>query len=155
MTEVDKTRRRILISAPSLIILAGCTGEAIGDSREPTPEPTPQCHIETDTIEEEVLDEWETVSAGSSLSYRLELEEGDQVSVTVIQTDGARPTLQVLDNNQQNLIETDVSERIERTFTAHRSGRYYIQIENTAILTSGTWDVDVWIKRDIEREVCE
>ncbi|ELY91085.1 hypothetical protein C483_10386 [Natrialba hulunbeirensis JCM 10989] len=169
-------RRTYLTLAGSIGLLttAGCLSEEQGDHEE-NPDPdsgsgsdsstssTPDaeqdqdddCRIETEIESDHRYDEWQTVSAGQSITLRTELETDDELEIQAVQTDdGARPRVRVEDPNGDLVLETDVSERIERRSTARQAGRYYIQFENTATMTTGEWDLDLIVHQEVETEVC-
>ncbi|OIB55405.1 hypothetical protein [Natrialba sp. SSL1] len=167
-------RRTYLTLAGSigLVTTAGCLSEEQGDHEENTDsdsrsdsstDSTPDseqdqaddCRTETETESDHRYDEWQTVSAGQAITLRTELETGDELEILAVQTDdGARPRVRVEDPNGDLVLETDVSERIERRSTAQQAGRYYIQFENTATMTAGEWDLDLIVHQEVETEVC-
>lgn len=119
-------RRKILtvVGGLSAVGIVGCLGDGC--------------------VEETVADVWETVGAGQSLSWRAELEPGDQLEISAVQTgDGARPKLEVEGPNGTIMAEVGPAERIERTVTAQNEGRHYVRLVNEALVTSGQWDIDI------------
>lgn len=119
-------RRKILTAIGSLasVGIAGCLGD--------------EC------VEETVSDAWETIEAGQSISWRAELEPGDQLVISAVQTgDGARPTLEVEGPTGNLVANVGPAETIERTVTAQDEGRHYVRFVNEALVTSGQWDMDI------------
>ncbi len=125
----------------------------------------------TEEEREEVWDEREDVPAGATLSPWLEINEGNSVEYTVREVSGARPKLVIENQTGDTLREHSVSSTISDTFTAPEDDRYYFEMENTAALTSGTWDytferviqvsidtnveLEVTREYEVEEEVCE
>lgn len=118
--------------------------------------------------ERELLwDDREDVGAGGQLSPWVELREADRVDYRIRMVDGARPKLRIEDASGTVLRDHSVSEVIDDEFTAPEDGRYYFYVENTAMLTTGTWDytferveeipisttVDLTVEREYEEEV--
>lgn len=69
--------------------------------------------------------------------------------------DGARPALEVEDSIESVLTDIDPSSNIRRTLTIDTDGRYYVRLENEALMTSGQWDIEISLEREYEEEVCE
>ena len=89
------------------------------------------------------------------LLFVVSMKGGESVQVIAVTLVGARPNLVVEDSDGTTVIETDASEQIDEEFTIHNAGRYYVMLENTALVNSGQWDVDIYVEYEIEREVCE
>lgn len=116
---------------------------------------------------EELWDERKDVSAGRSLAPWVEISEGNAVDYYIRKIDGARPKLRIEDSSGRTVREHSVSAVIDDKFTAPEDGRYYFYLENTATLTTGTWDytfervneipisttAELTIEREYEEEV--
>ena len=125
----------------------------------------------TETETESIVDDREDVSAGATLNQRIELQEGQVLDYWVRKVGGARPELRIESEDGQTVREHSVSEVIDGEYEIPEDGRYYIYMENTALMTSATWDytldlnqevpiattVDLEIEREFEEEVevCE
>ena len=112
------------------------------------------CRIETRTDTQRVYDEVETVTAGQTITWNPDLEEGDVLTISVNKLDGARPALSVQDAGGSVIAGIGPEESIRQTITADSDDRYYIQLENEAMLTSGQWDIRIDIEYEYEEEVC-
>ncbi|ADD05345.1 uncharacterized protein Nmag_1771 [Natrialba magadii ATCC 43099] len=131
------------------------SGSSSNTSSDSDHDQSNDCRIETEIESEQLYDEWKTVDAGQAVTLRTDLETDDELEIQAVQTDdGARPLVRVEDPNGDLVLETDVFERIERNITAQQTGRYYIQFENTAAMTTGQWDLDLVLHQEIETEVC-
>ena len=124
-------RRSVLVTGFGTVVtlsLAGCTSEATEDSCE----------------EETVVDEYETYSAGESVTWRVDVEEDQELVVETLRTgDGARPKLEVEDPDGNVVAETGPSENIDRAVTARTDGTHYVRFVNEAMMTSGQWDITI------------
>ncbi|QFU84759.1 hypothetical protein [Natronorubrum aibiense] len=120
--------------------------------------------------EPETKNEWDDrveVDAGSQLDPWFEIEEGDHIDYYIRMVDDARPNLRIEDSSGTVQKEHSVSKVIDGEFTAPEDDRYYFFMENTAMVTSGTWDftfqyveevpisttVELAIEREYEEEV--
>ena len=142
---MDLDRRQYLkAAAPGLLVMgAGCLGD----------DGTDGCEIQT--MEEHLVDEWETVAAGNSLTWRFDLEVGDELDIDVRQTGGqSRPRLIVEDPSGAEVLDVGPQERIHREITADQDGRYYVEFYNEALVNSGEWDMDVTMSREFEPTDC-
>lgn len=139
-------------------LIAGCTGGDSGSSSGGGGGISNEenCRTVTRTRSDTVLDEWESFSAGSTRSGRLEMEEGQRIIVSArLTNDGARPAIEVESPSGSIVADVGPAEQIEREITARESGDYYITFENEAMLTSGQWDISIAWEADYEEEVCE
>ncbi|WP_436345877.1 hypothetical protein [Natronorubrum sp. FCH18a] len=97
----------------------------------------------------------QSVSAGGTLTWNPDLERGDQLTIDVTEVDGARPALEVEDSLGSMIADIGPSSNIRRTLTIDTDGRYYVQLENEALMTSGQWDIVLTLEREYEEEVCD
>lgn len=114
---------------------------------------------------DELWDDRTDVGAGGKLSPWTEIQEGNRVDYRIRKISGARPELRIEDASGNVIREHAVSEVIDDEFTAPDDGRYYFFVENTAMLTTGTWDytfervddipISTTAKLSIEREYDE
>lgn len=132
---MEINRRQVLRTAATgtVALAAGCLGsDDDGDDGG--------CETRT----EHLLDQYDTVSAGTTLSWRFELSGGDVLTVEAQQTgDGARPSAAAEDPDGAELFDAGPEEQLSRQLTAQQDGRYYVKFYNSATFTSGTWDMDV------------
>ncbi|WP_090379173.1 hypothetical protein [Natronobacterium texcoconense] len=138
--------RRELLGGAGAVLLAGCLSADAADT---------DCETEIETEERTLVDEGKTVTAGSSFTWPLDLEDDVRIAVDVRTIDGARPTLEVENPDGDTILETDPDGRLEREFRADGDGRYYVTLENTALLNAGTWDVRLVALVDYEVENCD
>ncbi|WP_222919002.1 hypothetical protein [Natrinema sp. SYSU A 869] len=122
-----------MISSGVALSVAGCTGSGDSGSSDGG-----NCHEET------VVDEFDTYSAGESITWRFDLEEGAELEMKAVQSgEEARPKLEVKDPNGNTIAEVGPSENIRRTITADTSGNYYVEFVNEAMINSGQWDITI------------
>lgn len=108
---------------------------------------------ETVSEEQEYWNELESVGAGVSFrrsirDVSLSTKENYEIHVRAVQIDGARPAFEILDPDGQTLTSVEPSERINEVVEVEKEGNYFVQFENEAILTSGTWDYQIWTEYD-------
>lgn len=156
-----KVRRRKVLSAAmagSVLTLAGCLeddDDGISSSSTSSSSGGNNCEMQTRTRQQELVDEWESVSAGGSLTWRVEMEPGQTLIMEARQTGGnARPRLIVEDPRGRTIEDFGPREFIRRTVTARESGRYYVEFYNEALINSGQWDMDIILEYEEEVEVC-
>lgn len=134
-------RRSVLgaIGSGLAISLAGCAGSDGGDNDDGS-----NGISEESCQEETVVDEFDTYSAGESITWRFELEPDEELEISAVQSGGeARPKLEVKDPNGNTIAEIGPSENIRRTITADASGNYYVEFVNKAMVNSGQWDITI------------
>ena len=155
------SRRTIIgvLGTTSVTALAGCTNSggsssASSSSSSDFESQEQSCRMVERTQEESLTDQLETVSAGSVWTFRYDLEEDDRLIINARMVEGARPAVEVENPNGATVADIGPSENIQRTITARETGRYFIQFENEAVLTSGQWDVQIDWERDYEEEIC-
>lgn len=150
------SRRRLLAGVSGMVTataLAGCSGGGNGGTSGQ--QQTEDCRMVERTREENLADKLETVSAGSGWTWRFDLQEGDRLIIYArLIDDGARPALIVENPSGSTIVDTDPTTQIQRQVTAREDGRYYVKIENEAILTSGQWDMTIDLEEDYEERVC-
>lgn len=157
------TNRRSVVAAlgaMSVTTLAGCADSGSSgsspssDSSNDFDSEEEDCRLVERTAEDSLADELETVSAGSFWTFRYDFEEGDRIIISAKMIEGARPAVEVENPSGATIADIGPSENIQRTIIASETGRYFIQFENEAVLTSGQWDVQIDWERDYEEEVC-
>ena len=151
-------RRRTFAGAAGMVCTAAISGcsssREDGSSSSSTTEQEEDCRTVERTREENLVDELESVSAGSVLTWRFDLEKGQRLIITARLTEGARPAVEVESPSGATVIDVGPTERIQRTMTAREDGRYYIVFENEALITSGQWDIQIDWETDYEDEIC-
>jgi len=101
------------------------------------------------------VDEWESVSAGNSRSWRLDLDRGDTIIAEAVKTgEDARPRVIIEDPDGNALADVGPQENIEREVTVAQSGRHYVDFYNEALVNSGEWDMDITYIYEEEVEIC-
>lgn len=155
------SRRSIIgiFGTTSVTALAGCTnsgGSSSSSSSSSSDFDTQEqnCRTVERTQEESLTDQLETVSAGSVWTFRYDLEEDERLIINARMVEGARPAVEVENPSGATVADIGPSENIQRTITARETGRYFVQFENEAVLTSGQWDVQIDWEREYEEEVC-
>lgn len=122
------------VSSGIVISVAGCTGSS--DDSEGSGGIGCQ--------EETVVDEFDTYSAGESITWRFDLDEGEELEIEALQSgEEARPKLEVKNPNGNTIAEVGPSENIHRTITADTSGTYYVKFVNEAMVNNGQWDITI------------
>jgi|GEM_PF-2690571 len=141
----------------SAVAISGCSGSGGGGSSSggsAEQQEEEDCRTVERTREENLADELETVSAGSTWTWRFDLEEGQRLIISARLVEGARPAVEVESPNGTTVLDVGPKERIQRTVTAYENGRYYIKFENEALVTSGQWDVQIDWEEEYEDEIC-
>ena len=143
----------VTISALSGCIAFGDNGSS-SDSSSNFDAEEETCRTVERTQEESLTDQLESVSAGSVWTFRYDLEEDERLIISARKVEGARPAVEVEGPSGAILADIGPTEDIRRTITASEPGRYYIQFENEAMLTSGQWDIQIDWEREYEEEIC-
>ncbi|WP_148859235.1 hypothetical protein [Natronococcus pandeyae] len=121
----------------------------------------------TEEEREKLMEDRVDVGAGNQLDPWVELREESRLNYYIRMVDGARPKLRIEDSAGNIHREHSKSEAIGDSFTAPEDDRYYFIVENTALMTTGTWDyvferveetpipatVELTIEREYEEEV--
>jgi hypothetical protein len=97
---------------------------------------------------ENVVSETTSVSSSSSQIYGFELEEHEEIAITVATESGVEPTLSVV-SPTETLVDGESSETIDQSVETVETGRYEVRLENEAFLP---WREGRWT---IELELCQ
>ncbi|WP_090310904.1 hypothetical protein [Natronorubrum texcoconense] len=136
-------------------MVAGCADEGNGETTATaSSDSDSDCRTVTETRTDTLYDEIQSINAGGTLTWNPDLERGDQLTIDVTEIDGARPALEVEDSSGTMIADIGPSSNIRRTLSIDADDRYYITLENEALMTSGQWDIVLTLEREYEEEVC-
>lgn len=92
-------------------------------------------------------DETITVDGRTSETYRYDLKEGAEVTVTAVTESGVDPVLTGVGPSGESLFEEVSSDSIHGSFTADEPGSHELRFENPAVLPwrDGTWAIEIEI----------
>lgn len=126
-----------MVSSAGVLSVAGCAGNSDSGVGSETVG-------EVSCREETVVDEFDTYNAGESITWRFDLEEGEELEIEAVQSgEEARPKVDIKDPRGDSIAEVGPSENIRRTITADSSGTYYVEFVNEALVNDGQWDITI------------